>query len=63
MGAIGAACGTDHAGLPLNHSPTRPFDRATATQIARAFLPSFPLGNRWDYYYTRAKLGLSLIHI
>ena len=41
----------------MSHSPTRPFDRATATQIARAFLPSFPLGNRWDYYYTRAKLG------
>jgi SAM-dependent methyltransferase len=41
----------------LNHSPTRPFDNATATRIARAFLPSFPLGNRWDYYYTRAKLG------
>ena len=41
----------------MSHSPTRPFDRATATRIASAFLPSFPLGNRWDYYYTRAKLG------
>lgn len=41
----------------MNHSPTRPFNRATATRIASAFLPSFPLGNRWDYYYTRSKLG------
>ena len=41
----------------MSHSPTRPFDSATATRIASAFLPSFPLGNRWDYYYTRAKLG------
>ena len=38
-------------------SATDPFDRATATRIASAFLPAFPLGNRWDYYYTRAKLG------
>ncbi len=36
---------------------TQPFDRATATRIARAYLPPHPLGNRWDYYYTRAKLG------
>ena len=41
----------------MNHSPTHPFDAATATRIARAFLPLHPLGNRWDYYYTRAKLG------
>ena len=41
----------------MNHSPTHPFDAATATRIARAFLPPHPLGNRWDYYYTRAKLG------
>lgn len=27
-----------------------------ATAIARAFLPSHPLGNRWNYHYTRAKL-------
>jgi SAM-dependent methyltransferase len=40
----------------LNAS-TRPFDRAAATRIARAFLPPHPLGNRWDYYYTRAKLS------
>ncbi len=36
---------------------TPPFDRATCMRIARAFLPTHPLGNRWDYYYTRAKLG------
>jgi SAM-dependent methyltransferase len=41
----------------LNASPTRPFDRATATRIASAFLPPHPLGNRWDYYYSRSKLG------
>ncbi|CAN5613131.1 class I SAM-dependent methyltransferase [soil metagenome] len=35
---------------------TRPFDGATAKRIARAFLPTFPLGNRYDYYYTLAKL-------
>ncbi len=41
----------------MNAAATRPFDRATAASIARAFLPPHPLGNRWDYYYTRAKLG------
>lgn len=41
----------------MNTSATRPFDRATATRIARAYLPVHPLGNRWDYYYSRAKLG------
>jgi 2-polyprenyl-3-methyl-5-hydroxy-6-metoxy-1,4-benzoquinol methylase len=41
----------------LNASPTRAFDRATATRIASAYLPAHPLGNRWDYYYSRAKLG------
>lgn len=39
------------------NASTRPFDRAAATRIARAFLPHHPLGNRWDYYYTRAKLS------
>lgn len=28
-----------------------------AVRIARAYLPEHPLGNRWDYYYSRAKLG------
>ncbi len=41
----------------MNHSPTRPFDSATAIRIASAYLPAHPFGNRWDYYYTRAKLG------
>ena len=38
-------------------SATRPFDSASARAIAEAFLPRFPLGNRYDYYYVRAKLG------
>jgi 2-polyprenyl-3-methyl-5-hydroxy-6-metoxy-1,4-benzoquinol methylase len=57
MDTAGAAVGADPVGSALNTSPTRPFDRATATLIATAFLPVHPLGNRWDYYYTRAKLG------
>jgi SAM-dependent methyltransferase len=36
---------------------TQPFAAADARRIAEAFLPSFPLGNRYDYYYVRAKLG------
>lgn len=35
---------------------TRPLDARQAQAIARAFLPAHPLGNRWDYYYTRTKL-------
>lgn len=35
----------------------QPLDRATCLRIASAFLPLHPLGNRWDYYYTRGKLG------
>ena len=34
----------------------RPFDPAVAQRIAEIFLPRFPLGNRYDYYYVRAKL-------
>ncbi len=34
----------------------RPLDPATAQRIATVFLPRFPLGNRYDYYYVRAKL-------
>lgn len=30
--------------------------RPQALAIARAFLPPHPLGNRYDYYYTQAKL-------
>lgn len=41
----------------MSVAPVRPFDRSTALRIARAYLPRHPLGNRWDYYYTRAKLG------
>ena len=57
MDATGVAGGAHFAGTALNTSSTRPFDRATATRIATAFLPAHPLGNRWDYYYTRTKLG------
>lgn len=41
----------------MTHSSTRPFDSVTAARIARAYLPRHPLGNRWDYYYSRAKLS------
>jgi SAM-dependent methyltransferase len=34
-----------------------PLSRDRAQRIARAFLPDWPLGNRYHYYYTRAKLG------
>ena len=57
MDPAGAAVGANRVGAALNISPTRPFDRATATRIARAYLPVHPLGNRWDYYYSQAKLG------
>lgn len=36
---------------------TRPFDRAQSLRIARAFLPRRWYGNRYDYYYARAKLS------
>ncbi|MDQ1092033.1 SAM-dependent methyltransferase [Xanthomonas sacchari] len=35
---------------------TQPMTRPQAQAIARAFLPTHPLGNRYDYYYTRTKL-------
>lgn len=41
----------------LNTTQGRPFDRASALRIASAYLPPHPLGNRWDYYYARAKLS------
>jgi SAM-dependent methyltransferase len=34
----------------------RPMPPQQALAIARAFLPKRPWGNRYDYYYTRAKL-------
>ncbi|MCW0460487.1 hypothetical protein NB717_001555 [Xanthomonas sacchari] len=37
-------------------STTQPMTRPQALAIARAFLPTHPLGNRYDYYYTRTKL-------
>lgn len=40
----------------MNES-ARAFDRASAASIARAFLPLRWYGNRWHYYYAKAKLG------
>lgn len=36
---------------------TRPLDAAKARSIARAFLPDSPFGNRYAYFYARAKLA------
>ncbi|KGM53872.1 methyltransferase [Lysobacter arseniciresistens ZS79] len=36
---------------------TRPLGADAARAIAGAFAPAHPLGNRWDYYYSRSKLG------
>lgn len=38
-------------------SATQAFDRATAARIANAYRPEHWYGNRWHYYYSRAKLG------
>ena len=40
----------------MTEQTLRPLDAATAKGIARAFLPAHVLGNRYDYYYTLAKL-------
>jgi SAM-dependent methyltransferase len=40
----------------MTDQATLPFDRDHATRIARAFLPPRWYGNRYDYYYTQAKL-------
>lgn len=40
----------------MTDQATLPFDRHHATRIARAFLPERWYGNRYDYYYTQAKL-------
>jgi SAM-dependent methyltransferase len=40
----------------MNHVATRPFGPEQARRIARAFLPPGVLGNRYDYFYTLAKL-------
>jgi SAM-dependent methyltransferase len=36
--------------------PVQGFVAADARRIAQAFLPRFPLGNRYDYYYVQGKL-------
>lgn len=40
----------------MNGTVPRPLDSTAARGIARAFLPERRLGNRYDYYYTLAKL-------
>lgn len=41
----------------MNASATQPLAAADAQRIAEAFLPPHRFGNRYDYYYVRAKLG------
>lgn len=41
----------------MNDATTRPLSRAHARAIAAAFLPTRRFGSRWDYHYTRSKLG------
>lgn len=41
----------------MSAAPTRPLDAARARSIARAFLPERAFGNRYHYFYTRAKLA------
>ncbi len=54
MDTAGAAVGADPVGPALNTSPTRPFDRATATRIATAF-GSF---DAWETEFRRIGAGL-----
>jgi SAM-dependent methyltransferase len=46
---------TGVARLPTR--PLRPLPRERAAAIASTFLPATRFGSRWDYYYTRSKLG------
>ena len=41
----------------MSSTVARPLPRAQVRDIAQAFLPDRALGNRWDHYYARAKLG------
>ena len=41
----------------MSDTTTRPLSRAHARAIASAFLPTQRFGSRWDYHYTRSKLG------
>lgn len=41
----------------MSDATTRPLCREQAHAIALAFMPVHRFGNRWDYYYTRSKLG------
>ncbi len=56
---------TDTPTQPLGDSPATlieppsvmPLSRERAHTIAAAFLPTRRFGSRWDYFYTRSKLG------
>jgi len=57
--AAGGASLGDPDGIAVNEAPpavAQTLAAEDARRIAVAFLPTFPLGNRYDYYYVRAKL-------
>lgn len=41
----------------MRDGATRPLSRERARAIAAAFLPTRSFRSRWDYHYTRSKLG------
>ncbi len=47
----------DQAARPAIDAAALPLSRERARAIARAFLPTRRFGSRWDYHYTRSKLG------
>lgn len=49
--------GTGAGPRPAINVATRPLSGERARAIARAFLPARRFGSRWDYFYTRSKLG------
>jgi 2-polyprenyl-3-methyl-5-hydroxy-6-metoxy-1,4-benzoquinol methylase len=48
---------SDATARPAIDPATQPLSREHAQAIASAFLPARRFGNRWDYHYTRSKLG------
>ena len=48
---------SDAPARPATGSALRPMSPEHARAIARAFLPARWFGSRWDYHYTRSKLG------
>ena len=45
------------AGTSATDAAAQPMPHADAKRIARAYLPRSSLGNRWNYYYSKAKLA------